>query len=299
MKPEAFLVQLINGLQLGSIYALIALGYTMVYGIVKLINFAHGDILMVGSYVIMFMMGTVFMVDSVIARVAAVAAAIIFCVVLGVTIDRVAYKPLRSAPCISALITAIGVSMALQIIVQLIFGSAQIKFPQMLPNETLFKIGKKPIKTLAVLTVGVSVVLMIALQLFVQKTRPGRAMRAVSEDLSAAKLMGINVNNVISLTFAIGCALAAVGSLFYSQKVGYIKPLTGSLPGLKAFIAAVLGGIGIIPGAVLGGFVIGILETFVNYFASEYVDAVVFGLLVVVLLVRPSGILGKKTSEKV
>ena len=299
MKPEAFLVQLINGLQLGSIYALIALGYTMVYGIVKLINFAHGDILMVGSYVIMFMMGTVFMVDSVIARVAAVAAAIIFCVVLGVTIDRVAYKPLRSAPRISALITAIGVSMALQIIVQLIFGSAQIKFPQMLPNETLFKIGKKPIKTLAVLTVGVSVVLMIALQLFVQKTRPGRAMRAVSEDLSAAKLMGINVNNVISLTFAIGCALSAVGSLFYSQKVGYIKPLTGSLPGLKAFIAAVLGGIGIIPGAVLGGFVIGILETFVNYFASEYVDAVVFGLLVVVLLVRPSGILGKKTSEKV
>ena len=151
MKPEAFLVQLINGLQLGSIYALIALGYTMVYGIVKLINFAHGDILMVGSYVIMFMMGTVFMVDSVIARVAAVAAAIIFCVVLGGTIDRVAYKPLRSAPRISALITAIGVSMALQIIVQLIFGSAQIKFPQILPNETLFKIGKKPIKTLAVL----------------------------------------------------------------------------------------------------------------------------------------------------
>lgn len=299
MKPEAALIQLINGLQLGSIYALIALGYTMVYGIVKLINFAHGDILMVGSYVIMFLMTSVFSTGSALACVLSVVGAIVFCVVLGVFIDRVAYKPLRSAPRISALITAIGVSLALQIIVQLVFGSAQVKFPQVLPNETLFKIGKRPIKSLTLLTVFVSVILMIALQFFVKKTKPGRAMRAVSEDMGAAKLMGINVNNTISMTFAIGCSLAAVGAVFYGQKVGYIKPLTGSLPGIKAFIAAVLGGIGIIPGAVLGGFVIGILETFVNYFASEYVDAVVFGVLILVLLVRPSGILGKKTSEKV
>ncbi len=299
VKPETFIITLINGLQLGSVYALIALGYTMVYGIVKLINFAHGDILMVGSYVVLFMMTSVFTTQSLAAKAFAIVAAIIFCVVLGVLIDRIAYKPLREAPRISALITAIGVSLALQIIAQLIFGSEQIKFPQMIMNETLFKIGKKPVKSLPLITCAASVLLMIALNLFVKKTKPGRAMRAVSEDMGAAKLMGINVNNTISLTFAIGCALAAVGSVFYAQKVGYIKPLLGSLPGIKAFIAAVFGGIGSIPGAVLGGFVIGILETFVNYFASEYVDAVVYGLLIVVLLVRPAGILGKAVREKV
>ena len=299
MKPATFVITLINGLQLGSVYALIALGYTMVYGIVKLINFAHGDILMVGSYVVLFVMTSVFTTTSLLAKVIAVAAAIVFCIVLGVLIDRVAYKPLRDAPRISALITAIGVSLALQILAQLIFGSEQIKFPAIIMNETLFKIGKKPVKSLPLITCAVSVLLMIALTLFVNKTKPGRAMRAVSEDMGAARLMGINVNNTISLTFAIGCALAAIGSVFYAQKVGFVKPLLGSLPGVKAFIAAVCGGIGSIPGAVLGGFIIGVLETFINYFASEYVDAVVFGLLIVVLLVRPAGILGKAVREKV
>ncbi|MBP3428255.1 MAG: branched-chain amino acid ABC transporter permease [Clostridia bacterium] len=299
MKPATFVITLINGLQLGSVYALIALGYTMVYGIVKLINFAHGDILMVGSYVVLFVMTSVFTTTSLLAKVIAVAAAIVFCIVLGVLIDRVAYKPLRDAPRISALITAIGVSLALQILAQLVFGSEQIKFPAIIMNETLFKIGKKPVKSLPLITCAVSVLLMIALTLFVNKTKPGRAMRAVSEDMGAARLMGINVNNTISLTFAIGCALAAIGSVFYAQKVGFVKPLLGSLPGIKAFIAAVCGGIGSIPGAVLGGFIIGVLETFINYFASEYVDAVVFGLLIVVLLVRPAGILGKAVREKV
>ncbi|MBP3655144.1 MAG: branched-chain amino acid ABC transporter permease [Clostridia bacterium] len=299
MKPATFVITLINGLQLGSVYALIALGYTMVYGIVKLINFAHGDILMVGSYVVLYMLTAVFAAQSLAAKVIAVAAAIIFCVVLGVLIDRVAYKPLREAPRISALITAIGVSLALQIIAQLVFGSEQIKFPAVIMNETLFKIGKKPVKSLPLITCAVSVLLMIALTLFVNKTKPGRAMRAVSEDMGAARLMGINVNNTISLTFAIGCSLAAIGAVFYAQKVGFVKPLLGSLPGIKAFIAAVCGGIGSIPGAVLGGFIIGVLETFINYFASEYVDAVVFGLLIVVLLVRPAGILGKAVREKV
>ena len=299
MKPATFLITLINGLQLGSVYALIALGYTMVYGIVKLINFAHGDILMVGSYVVLFMLTTVFAAQTLAAKIIAVVASVVFCIVLGILIDRIAYKPLREAPRISALITAIGVSLALQIIAQLIFGSEQIKFPAILPNDTLFKIGKKPIKSLPLLTCAVSILLMMALTFFVNKTKPGRAMRAVSEDMGAAKLMGINVNNTISITFAIGCTLAAIGSVFYAQKVGYVKPLMGSLPGIKAFIAAVFGGIGSIPGAMLGGFVIGILETFVNYFASEYVDAVVYGLLIVVLLVRPAGILGKATREKV
>ena len=299
MKPATFVITLINGLQLGSVYALIALGYTMVYGIVKLINFAHGDILMVGSYVVLFVMTSVFTTTSLLAKVIAVAAAIVFCIVLGVLIDRVAYKPLRDAPRISALITAIGVSLALQILAQLVFGSEQIKFPAIIMNETLFKIGKKPVKSLPLITCAVSVLLMIALTLFVNKTKPGRAMRAVSEDMGAARLMGINVNNTISLTFAIGCALAAIGSVFYAQKVGFVKPLLGSLPGIKAFIAAVCGGIGSIPGAVLGGFIIGVLETFINYFASEYVDAVVFGLLIIVLLVRPAGILGKAVREKV
>ena len=299
MKPATFLITLINGLQLGSVYALIALGYTMVYGIVKLINFAHGDILMVGSYVVLFMLTTVFAAQTLAAKIIAVVASVVFCIVLGILIDRIAYKPLREAPRISALITAIGVSLALQIIAQLIFGSEQIKFPAILPNDTLFKIGKKPIKSLPLLTCAVSILLMMALTFFVNKTKPGRAMRAVSEDMGAAKLMGINVNNTISLTFAIGCTLAAIGSVFYAQKVGYVKPLMGSLPGIKALIAALFVGIGSIPGAMLGGFVIGILETFVNYFASEYVDAVVYGLLIVVLLVRPAGILGKATREKV
>ncbi len=301
---QLILQNLIGGLQMGSIYALIALGYTMVYGIVKLINFAHGDVMMVGAYAV-FWITTTTLVSSfaqsnpVLAAVFAVLFSIAFCVLLGVLMDQVAYKPLRKAPRISALITAIGISMALQIGAQLIFGSGQVKFPEIIPKIVLFKVGRKPVQLLEVLTMVISILLMIGLQFFVKKTRTGRAMRAVSEDRGAAQLMGVDVNKTISITFAIGCALAAVGAIFYAQKVIYVKPLLGSMPGLKAFVAAVLGGIGIIPGAVLGGFIIGIAETFMKYYASDYVDALVFGILILVLLVKPSGILGKKTREKV
>lgn len=289
---------------MGSIYALIALGYTMVYGIVKLINFAHGDIMMVGSYALFWVTTTTLLqafagLHPALSITFAVLFSITFCVALGVLMDRVAYKPLRNAPRISALITAIGISLALQIGVQLIFGSSQIPFPTVIPKIELFKVGRKPVFLLEALTLAISLILMVGLSLFVKNTRTGKAMRAVSEDRAAAQLMGVNVNTTISITFAIGCALAAVGAIFYAQKVVYIKPLLGSLPGLKAFVAAVLGGIGILPGAVLGGFLIGIAETFMKYYASDYVDALVFGILIVVLLVKPTGLLGKKTREKV
>lgn len=295
---------LIGGLQMGSIYALIALGYTMVYGIVRLINFAHGDIMMVGAYAIYFAMGTALMqavagVSSLLAGVLSVLFAVVLCVTLGVLMDRIAYKPLRNAPRISALITAIGISLALEISAQLIFGSGQLSFPTIVPKVTLFKVGRRSVNLLEILTLAVSVLLMIGLNAFVQTTRTGKAMRAVSEDQGAAMLMGVNVDKTISITFGIGCGLAAVGSVFYAQKVYYVTPLLGMLPGLKAFVAAVLGGIGSIPGAVLGGFIIGMAETFIKYYASEYVDAMVFGILILVLLFRPSGILGAKTKEKV
>ncbi len=301
---QLFLQNLIGGLQIGSIYALIALGYTMVYGIVKLINFAHGDVMMVGSYAVYWitntaLAGALAQFHPALSSVLAVVFAVAVCVALGVAMDQVAYKPLRSAPRISALITAIGISLALQILAQLVFGSGQIAFPALIPKIELFKVGRKPVFLLEMLTLVVSIVLMIGLQAFVRNTRVGKAMRAVSEDPGAAKLMGVNVNTTISITFAIGCALAAIGAVFYAQKVVYIKPLLGSMPGLKAFVAAVLGGIGIIPGAVLGGFIIGIAETFVKYYRSEYVDAMVFGILILVLLVKPSGILGQKSREKV
>lgn len=301
---QLFLQNLIGGLQIGSIYALIALGYTMVYGIVKLINFAHGDIMMVASYAVFWVTSTTLATalsstNPTLNAVLAVLFAIVVCVVLGVLMDRVAYKPLRNAPRISALITAIGISLALEISAQLIFGSGQVTFPTLIPKIALFKVGRKPVYLLEVLTLVVSIVLMIGLQAFVKNTRTGKAMRAVSEDMGAAKLMGVNVDTTISITFAIGCALAAIAAVLYAQKVVYVKPLLGSMPGLKAFVAAVLGGIGIIPGAVLGGFLIGIAETFLKYYASEYVDAMVFGILILVLLFKPSGILGKKTREKV
>ena len=298
------LYNLIGGLQMGSIYALIALGYTMVYGIVKLINFAHGDIMMVGAYAIYWMMSTTMMksiaaTHPIVAGVVSVLFAVVVCVVLGVLIDRIAYKPLRNAPRISALITAIGISLALEITAQLVFGSGQMNFPTIVPKITIFKVGRRSVNLLEVLTFAVSMLLMIGLTLFVQTTRTGKAMRAVSEDQGAAMLMGVNVDKTISITFGIGCALAAIGSVFYAQKLYYVTPLLGMLPGLKAFVAAVLGGLGSIPGAVLGGFIIGIAETFIKYYASEYVDAMVFGILILVLLFRPSGILGKKMKEKV
>ncbi|MDR3050580.1 MAG: branched-chain amino acid ABC transporter permease [Oscillospiraceae bacterium] len=286
--------QLINGLHVGSIYALIALGYTMVYGIVKLINFAHGDIIMVGSYVAM-----VLMAQAGLPFWAAMAASMALCGILGVTMERVAYKPLRSLPRINSLITAIGVSLLLQNTSQLIFS------PNPQPFPTAFKvppvsIGGLDIGFITLFTIVVSVGLMLALQAFVRATKMGKAMRAVSEDMGAAQLMGINVNTTVSVTFAIGSVLAAIGAVLYSSAYPSIAPTMGSLPGLKAFIAAVLGGIGVLPGAMLGGFIMGVAESLTKGFiSSQLADAVVYGILIVVLLVKPSGILGRRTNEKV
>ena len=289
-----FLSQLINGLHVGSIYALIALGYTMVYGIVKLINFAHGDIIMVGAYtalVIVSSLGLPFYVG--------VLAAMVMCVVFGVVIERIAYKPLRSSPRISSLITAIGVSFFLQNLAQLIFSANPRPFPKVFDVESL-KIGSLTISFTTLITVVVSVLLMIALHAFVRRAKMGKAMRAVSEDMGAAQLMGINVNTTITVTFAIGCALAAIGAALYSAAYPSIYPTMGSLPGLKAFIAAVLGGIGLLPGAMLGGFIMGIAESLTKAFiSSQLADAVVYGILIVVLLFKPAGLLGKNTREKV
>lgn len=289
-----FLSQLINGLQIGSIYALIALGYTMVYGIVKLINFAHGDIIMVGAYAALLVMtglGLPFYV--------AVAVSMAVCVVVGVVIERVAYKPLRSSPRISSLITAIGVSIFLQNLAQVIFSPTPRPFPTIFTVAPI-AIGELNISFTTLLTIAVSLMLMALLQFIVKSTRTGKAMRAVSEDMGAAQLMGINVNTTVSVTFAIGCALAAIGAVLYCIAYPRVQPTMGSLPGLKAFIAAVLGGIGILPGAMLGGLIMGVAESMTKgYISSQLADAVVYGILIVVLLFKPAGLLGKKTSEKV
>jgi len=289
-----FLNQLINGLHVGSIYALIALGYTMVYGIVKLINFAHGDIIMVGAYtavIVLMALGW--------SAPVALLAAVVVCVIFGVLIERIAYKPLRNSPRISSLITAIGVSMLLQNAALLIFGAQPQPFPTVLNIEPI-KLNGIQISFVTLLTVGISAVLMILLQGFVIGSKAGKAMRAASEDYTTAQLMGINVNTTITLTFAIGCALAGIGSFLFCMAYPAVSPTMGSLPGLKAFIAAVLGGIGIIPGAMLGGFVMGVAESLTKaYISTTMSDAVVYGILILVLLVKPTGLLGKTTSEKV
>ena len=286
--------QLITGLQIGSIYALIALGYTMVYGIVKLINFAHGDIIMVGAYTALLVMtglGLPFYV--------AIVLAMLVCVVFGVLIERVAYRPLRSSPRISSLITAIGVSYLLQNVAQLVFTPTPRPFPTVFHVKPLV-IGEMSISFITILTVVVSVALMILLQFIVRRTKVGKAMRAVSEDMGASQLMGISVDRTVSITFALGCALAAIGAVLYCVAYPRVQPTMGSLPGLKAFIAAVLGGIGILPGAMLGGFIMGIAESLTKgYVSSQLADAVVYGILIVVLIFKPAGMLGKKTREKV
>ncbi|MDE6182761.1 MAG: branched-chain amino acid ABC transporter permease [Eubacteriales bacterium] len=287
-----FLSQLINGLSIGSVYALVALGYTMVYGIVKLINFAHGDVIMLGSYFILIFTRSMGMPIwlSILASMA-------FCAIFGILIEKVAYKPLRKAPRISALITAIGVSILLQNIVTLIKPDP-ITFPSALNGSV--KIGSLEIGYINIVTIVVSFVLMILLTLFIKFSKAGKAMRAVSEDEGASTLMGINVNNTISLTFAIGSALAAVGGGLYGISYKLIEPTIGSVFGLKAFIAAVIGGIGTIPGAVLGGLIIGIIETFTKaYISSSLTDVIVFAVLIVILLIKPSGLLGKNIKEKV
>ncbi len=289
---ELILSTLINGLSLGGIYAMIALGYTMVYGIAKMLNFAHGDIIMVGGYVIY-----VFMAFH--NPLLAILMAVVFCVLLGITIEKVAYKPLRGASPLAVLITAIGVSYLLQSLAQIIFGSAN-------KMVTVYDFGSVKflgvtVQVSALVTLAVTIVVMVALTLFVKCTRIGRAMIAVSEDKGAAQLMGINVDGIITTTFAIGSALAALAGLFYLLKAPSISSTLGAMPGIKAFTAAVIGGIGSIPGAMLGGILLGVVES-ISYkitAIAPYTDAIEFSILIIILLVRPTGFLGKKRREKV
>jgi len=286
-----FIVTLVNGISLGGIYAMIALGYTMVYGIAKMLNFAHGDVIMVGGYTVLVFLA--------INPILAIALSIVFCVILGVAVEKVAYKPLRTASPLAVLITAIGVSYLLQSLAQIIFGSAsKYVIIAELGNLT---IGKLSISYATLITLAASVAIMILLTMFVKYTRTGRAMVAVSEDKNAASLMGININFIITVTFAIGSALAALAGVFSLLRVPSITPTYGALPGIKAFTAAVIGGIGSIPGAMLGGILLGVVECICNSFPviAPYTTAVEFSILIVILLVKPTGILGKKRREKV
>ena len=289
-----WLQQLINGISLGSIYALIALGYTMVYGIIKLINFAHGEIFMIGSFIGYFSIagwGLGFFPALLISMAA--------CAIIGVVIERIAYKRLRNATRIAALITAIGVSLLIQNGVIYMRGAQPEAYPAVLANKS-FSIFGAQISSQSILILSVSIVLMIILQFIVHKTKIGKAMRAVSYDAEAAKLMGINVDNTISATFAIGSALAGAAGVIFGVYYTKIDPLMGVIPGLKAFVAAVLGGIGIIPGAMVGGLVLGVVETFVSAVGgSLWRDAAAFVILILILIFKPSGIFGKNTREKV
>lgn len=293
---EQLLHQIINGISLGSIYALIALGYTMVYGIIKLINFAHCDIYMIGAYVGYFCMKFLGL-----GFVPSLLAAMVICTILGVAIEKIAYKPLRNATRIAALITAIGVSLFLEY-GTMFFVKAQVRsYPPLtgLLAQTL-SLGKIKIPALQLLILAITIVLMLLLQFIVKKTKIGKAMRVVSQDKDAAELMGINVDTTISFTFALGSALAGAAGVLVGVYYNSINPLMGVLPGLKSFVAAVFGGIGIIPGAMIGGYVIGIVEVLVSgYINSMYRDAFVFAILILILILRPAGLLGKNTGEKV
>ena len=305
----SFLFNLISGVSLGSIYAIIALGYTMVYGIAKMLNFAHGDVIMVGGYVAFFAVNT-FGLPPVVGLVLAM----LVCTALGITIERLAYKPLRQAPSLAVLITAIGVSYFLQNGALILWGSAPKIFPNFFEyttvdpatgaevtksNISLFN-GELSVSVAALVTVAACVVIMIALTIFTGKTKMGKAMRACSEDKGAAQLMGINVNSTISMTFAIGSALAAVAGVLMCCSYSTLIPTTGSLPGIKAFTAAVFGGIGSIPGAMIGGILLGIIENFAKaYLSTQFSDAIVFGVLIIILLVKPAGLMGKQIQEKV
>ena len=287
---------LINGISIGSVYAIIALGYTMVYGIAKMLNFAHGDIIMVGAYISFCVTNYLHM-----PTVVSILAAMVVCTILGVAIEGLAYKPLRGTPSLAVLITAIGVSFFLQNAAQLIWSSSPKNFTSVVKFAPISLFGGQLVITGEVLlTVVVSILVMIGLTLFTGKTQTGKAMRAVSEDRDAAQLMGINVNRTISLTFAIGSALAAVAGVLLCSAVPTLEPTTGSMPGIRAFTAAVLGGIGSIPGAMLGGILLGIIETFSKkYNSTQFSDAIVFSVLIVILLVKPAGLLGKRVQEKV
>ena len=291
---EQLFQQIVNGISLGSIYALIALGYTMVYGIIKLINFAHGDVYMVGAYV-GFFVTTYTGVGFIPALIIAMAS----CAILGMTIEKVAYKPLRNSSRIAVLITAIGVSLLLEYVMMYFVGAQVRSYPKLLSGR-IFNIGSIVVKTQQIYIVITALVLMFILQYTVNKTKVGKAMRAVSADKDAAQLMGIKVNDTISFTFAIGSALAGAGGVLVGVYYNSIDPLMGMMPGLKAFVAAVFGGIGSIPGAMIGGLSIGMLETLVSgYGNSMYRDAAVFAFLILILILKPSGLLGKNAKEKV
>jgi branched-chain amino acid transport system permease protein len=286
--------QFINGLQSGSVYALVALGYSMVYGIIMLLNFAHGDIIMVGAYAAWITM-TLFSLPPIVGIIAA----ILGCTVLGVVIEKIAYTPLRKSPRLSLLITAIGISFLLENVAQLAMGAGAKTMPKIISGPAV-SFGSTNISFTAMVTIVVSVISMALLTLLVKRTKMGKAMRAVSEDMGAAQLMGISVNNTISFTFAIGSALAGIGAVLYSSAYPQASPMMGSMLGLKAFVAAVLGGIGSIPGAMIGGFAIGLIEAFVSAVGlSVWKEGIVFAILIVVLLVKPTGILGRKMTEKV
>lgn len=292
----SFLSYLINGISLGSIYAIIALGYTMVYGIARMLNFAHGDIIMVGGFAIFTVVSTMGL-----PPLLGIFVAILVCTVLGVTIERVAYRPLRGASSLAVLITAIGVSYLLQNVALLIFGSNARQFTSVvtLPNLKLAD-GSLTISSVTIVTIISCIAIMVALTSFINKTKVGQAMLAVSEDNGAATLMGIDVNRTIAITFAIGSALAAIAGALLCSTYPSLTPYTGSMPGIKAFVAAVFGGIGSIPGALIGGILLGVIENLSKaYISSQLSDAIVFSVLIIVLLVRPTGILGRKIHEKV
>ncbi|MBQ3029142.1 MAG: branched-chain amino acid ABC transporter permease [Lachnospiraceae bacterium] len=290
-----FLSNVINGISLGSIYAIIALGYTMVYGIAKMLNFAHGDVIMVGAYVCFFMTSRYDM-----PAVVGVLLSMFVCTVLGIVIERLAYKPLRQATSLAVLITAIGMSYFLQNAAQLLWTSNPKVFKSVVGDGGIQIAEGLYVSHVTLVTIAVCVIIMIALTVFTGKSKMGKAMRACSEDKGAAQLMGINVNTTISITFAIGSALAAIAGVLLCSAYPNLVPTTGSMPGIKAFTAAVFGGIGSIPGALIGGVLLGIIEIFAKaYISTEISDAIVFAVLIVVLLVKPTGLLGKKISEKV
>ena len=293
----SFISYLINGVSLGSVYAIIALGYTMVYGIAKMLNFAHGDVIMIGAYVVMAAVS-----NAGLPPFAAVLVAIVFCTALGIVIESVAYRPLLSAASsLAVLITAIGVSYLLQNVALLIFGANTYSFASVVPIPAIVLAGGDlTITGEAIVTILSCVVIMVGLTMFIHKSKAGQAMLAVSEDKGAARLMGINVNGTIALTFAIGSALAAVAGVLLCSAYPSLTPYTGAMPGIKAFVAAVFGGIGAIPGAFIGGLLLGVIEIFGKaYISSQMADAIVFGVLIVILIVKPTGILGKNIQEKV
>lgn len=292
----SFLNYLINGLSLGSVYAIIALGYTMVYGIAKMLNFAHGDVIMVGGFIIY-----IFTSGLGLNPILAVLISIVLCTALGITIEKIAYKPLRKASSLAVLITAIGVSYFLQNLALLVFGSDTKLFTSVVKIPAIQIAGGQIVITgETIITIIACFIIMTALTLFIKKTKAGQAMLAVSEDKEAAELMGVNVNATISLTFAIGSGLAAIAGALLCSAYPTLNPYTGSMPGIKAFVAAVFGGIGSIPGALIGGLLLGIIENLSKaYISSQMADAIVFSVLIIVLLVKPTGLLGKKISEKV